>query len=150
MKEKIKNIFYLFFPIFMGFIIGLITKDSISYNDMIKPPFSPSPIVFPIAWSILYLLIGISYYLLKKEKDTKLESIIYYLQLFFNFTWPIIYFVFNFQILSVIWIIILLFLTIFMTYLFYQKNKLSAYLLIPYILWLIFATYLNIGTTILN
>ncbi len=150
MKEKIKNIFYLFFPIFMGFIIGLITKDSISYNDMIKPPFSPIPIVFPIAWSILYLLIGISYYLLKKEKDTKLESIIYYLQLFFNFTWPIIYFVFNFQILSIIWIIILLFLTIFMTYLFYQKNKLSAYLLIPYILWLIFATYLNIGTTILN
>ena len=150
MKEKIKNIFYLFFPIFMGFVIGLITKDSIRYNDMIKPPFSPSPIVFPLAWSILYLLIGISYYLLKKEKDTKLESIIYYLQLFFNFTWPIIYFVFNFQILSIIWIIILLFLTIFMTYLFYQKNKLSAYLLIPYILWLIFATYLNIGTTILN
>lgn len=150
MKEKIKNIFYLFFPIFMGFIIGLITKDSISYNDMINPPFSPSPIVFPVAWSILYLLIGISYYLLKKEKDTKLESIIYYLQLFFNFTWPIIYFVFNFQILSVIWIIILLFLTIFMTYLFYKKNNLSAYLLIPYILWLIFATYLNIGTTILN
>ena len=72
MKEKIKNIFYLFFPIFMGFFIGVIIKDSISYNNMIKPPFSPIPIVFPIAWSILYLLIGISYYLLKKEKDTKL------------------------------------------------------------------------------
>ena len=121
------------------------------YNDLIKPPLSPPGIVFPIAWTIIYLLIGISYTLLKeKGQVAKKTKQLYYSQLIFNYLWTFIFFVFKLRLLSVLWIIILDVLVIIMTYQFYKQNKLSGILLIPYILWLIFATYLNISIYFLN
>ena len=96
-KNKILSLFYIFFPLIMGTIIGLVTSNSIEYNNLIKPPVSPPSILFPIVWSILYLLMGISYFIYKKNIDTKgkLIPIIYYLQLFINLLWSIIFFVFE-------------------------------------------------------
>ena len=58
MKEKIKNLLYIFGPLLLGGLVGLLTKNSMEYNTLIKPPFSPPNNTFPIVWSILYLLIG--------------------------------------------------------------------------------------------
>ena len=121
------------------------------YNDLIKPPLSPPGIVFPIAWTIIYLLIGISYTLLKEKGEVPKETQqLYYTQLIFNYLWTFIFFVFELRLLSVLWIIILDILVIVMTYQFYKQNKLSGILLIPYVLWLLFATYLNISIYFLN
>jgi len=147
-----KKLFYLFLPIITGSIIGLIISNSIDYGMMVKPPLSPPGFIFPIVWSILYLLMGISYYLFKEKysEETKLESTIYYTQLIVNLLWSIFFFVLKFRLFTILWTIILLILVIYLIYLFYQKNKISAYLNLPYLLWLIFATYLTIGVYILN
>ena len=129
----------------------MITSGYMDYNDLIKPIVSPPGIVFPIAWTIIYLLIGISYTLLKEKGEVSKETKqLYYSQLVFNYLWTSIFFVFKLRLLSVLWIIILDVLVIVMTYQFYKQNKLSGILLIPYILWLIFATYLNISIYFLN
>ena len=148
----IKKLFYLFLPIICGSIIGLLTSNSIDYGVLNQPPLSPPGYIFPIVWSILYLLMGISYYLFKNKyyKDTKLESIVYYAQLAVNLLWSIFFFVLNWRLFSIGWTILLLLLVIYLIFLFYDKNKISAYLNIPYLLWLVFATYLTIGVYILN
>ena len=116
------------------------------YNDLVKPVLSPPEIVFPIAWTIIYLLIGISYMLLKEKGEVSKETKqLYFIQLLFNYLWTFIFFVFRLRLLSVLWIIILDVLVIVMTYQFYKQDKLSSILLIPYVLWLLFATYLNIS-----
>jgi len=145
-----KSIFYLFLPILIGGLVGFIIKDSIDYSNLIQPPFAPSKIIFPIAWSIIYLLMGLAYFIYRKKDNEFLEKFIYYFQLFVNAMWSIIFFVWKFRFFSIIWILLLVFLIILLMYLFSKKSKVSTYLLIPYILWLFFATYLNIGIYILN
>jgi len=138
----LKNLFYLFFPLVCGTLIGLLTSSFIDYNTLVKPPLSPPGYIFGIVWPILYLLMGISYYLLKKDNyDTQKESIIYYTQLTVNLLWSIFFFVLKWRLFTVFFTILLLGLVIYMIILFYKKNKVSAYLNIPYLIWLIFATY---------
>ena len=129
----------------------MITSGYMDYNDLIKPTLFPPGIIFPIAWTIIYLLIGISYTLLKEKGEVPKETKqLYYTQLIFNYLWTFIFFVFRLRLLSVLWIIILDVLVIVMTYQFYKQNKLSGILLIPYVLWLLFATYLNISIYFFN
>lgn len=146
-----KKIFYLTFPLLLGTISGIITIDKTNYQTLIKPKLAPPGIIFPIVWTILYILIGLSYYLYKKNaKKNITEEIIYYIQLFINITWPIIFFTLNLRFLALIWVLILTILVYTLITLFIQKNKISAYLLIPYLIWCIFATYLNTGFFLLN
>ena len=151
MNNIIKNIFHLFLPVVLGGIIGFIISDYIDYSSLIKPPLAPPKILFPIAWTIIYLLMGLSYYIFKKnESDTFKEDLIYYTQLTINLLWSIIFFIFKARLLASIWIFILDILVIYMIYLFLKKVKISAYLNIPYLLWRLFATYLTISIYILN
>lgn len=150
MKNKIKNIFYIFFPLLIGTIVGLIIKNNIDYSNLVKPPLAPPKILFPIAWTIIYLLMGISYYLLNKEKISSKEKIIYYIQLFINAMWSILFFLLKWRLFSCFWIILLNLIVLIMIIIFYNKNKTSAYLNIPYFIWIIFATYLTLGIYILN
>lgn len=151
MKNILKNGFYLFFPLIVGGIVSLLIAGKIDYTFLVKPPLAPPKIFFPIAWTIIYLLMGISYFLLKKNaKDLEKEEGAYYAQLFVNALWSIIFFVFKFRLLACFWIVLLDLLVIYMIYVFYQKHKISAYLNIPYLLWSLFATYLTIGIYILN
>jgi len=150
-KSKLITLFYLFFPLLIGALVGFIISGNIDYQNLIKPPLAPPKILFPIMWSIIYLLMGISYLVLKKNLvDTKYESKVYYLQLFINALWSIIFFVLKWRLVSVLWIILLDIIVIYMFKLFYKKVKLSAYLNILYIVWILFATYLTIGIYILN
>lgn len=150
-NEKLKKIVHALLPLIIGGIVGIITSNAINYNNLVKPALSPPAIVFPIAWTIIYLLIGLSYTLLKEKGEIPKETKqLYYTQLLFNYLWTFLFFVFELRLLSVLWIIILDVLVICMTYQFYKQNKLSGILLIPYVLWLIFTTYLNISIYFLN
>ncbi len=149
--KLIKNLFYIFFPLIIGITVSLLTRGNFNLNELKQPPLAPPSILFPIVWTILYLLIGISYYLYKKNTYTnKTEIIIYYTQLLVNALWSIIFFTLKLRFFSIIWILALIILIYTLITLFNQKYKPSAYLLIPYLVWCIFATYLNIGIYLLN
>ena len=151
MKSKLVSIFYLFFPLLVGIVVGFITSNYTDYSTLNKPLLSPPSILFPIVWTILYLLMGLSYFIIKKTDNSDFKTdLIYYLQLFVNAIWSIIFFVFELRLFAIVWIILLDIFVIYMIYLFYKKVKLSAYLNIPYLIWILFATYLTIGIFILN
>lgn len=138
-------------PITLGGLVGLIISQFMDYNTLQKPPLSPPGFIFGIVWSILYLLMGIAYgMLVYKGKSDAEVSKIYWTQLIINLIWPILFFVFKIRLFSSIWIIILLILVISMVIKFYKKDKIIGYSQIPYLLWIMFATYLNIGVYILN
>lgn len=134
-------------PLVLGTIIGLLSGLGDNYNNYIKPDITPPNIVFPIAWSILYTLMGISNYLFSKDGN---KNKYYIPQLIVNLIWPIIFFVLKWYFIAIIWIILLLVLVILMAYEYYKHNKIAAYLQIPYILWLCFATILSIQVFRLN
>ena len=138
-------------PVIVGGIVGVIISWAMDYTSLIKPFGAPPSILFPIVWTVLYILMGISYGILKSEgKNNKKIQIIYYTQLLVNSLWSIIFFTLKWRLFAFIWIIILIILVIIMIFEFYRKNKISGLLQIPYLLWIIFASYLNIAIYILN
>ena len=138
-------------PVILGGMIGLIISGSMDYSSLQKPPLSPPGILFPIIWTILYILMGVSYGILKDKNlvDEKINQI-YFAQLLVNLLWPIFFFVLKWRLFSIMWIILLAILVSIMIYRFYQKNKVSGLLQIPYLLWTLYATYLTIGVYLLN
>ncbi len=141
----------ILFPVILGGLVGLIISGSMDYKSLNQPPLSPPSILFPIVWTILYILMGVSYGILKEQSLVD-ESInqIYIFQLIVNLLWPIFFFVFKWRLFAFFWIILLAILVGVMIYSFYNKNKLSGLLQIPYLVWTLFATYLNLGVYILN
>lgn len=138
-------------PIIIGGIVGIIISGFMDYNSLIKPFLSPSSIVFPIVWTILYILMGISYGILESKGLNNYDTrLIYYLQLGVNALWSIFFFVFKWRGFSFIWIVLLIILVILMIIEFYRKNKIAGLLQIPYLLWIIFASYLNLMIYLLN
>ena len=147
----IKRIVYSLLPIVGGALVGLIISGYMNYGDMVKPPLSPPSYIFPIVWTILYILMGISYFIATKDKENDKElNQIYILQLLVNFFWPIIFFILKMYFTAFFWIILLIILVIIMIKELLKNNKISGYLQIPYLVWLLFATYLNIGIFLLN
>ena len=131
-------------------ISGNMTSD---YSEMTQPPFSPPPIVFPIAWIILYALMGTAAYLvyIKPERESRSRGLfIYAVQLAVNFSWSIVFF--RFMALSVAYAIIALLcvLVVLCAENFGKESKLAGWLMLPYIVWLFFALYLNAGVGVLN
>lgn len=147
---KIRNFFRIFLPLILGGIVGFIISGFIDYTELVKPPLAPPKILFPIAWSIIYLLMGISYYLYRKEYNDEKTIKLYYIQLAVNLFWSIIFFVFKWRLVSIFWIVLLDILVITLVKRFLETKKISAYLNIIYIIWILFATYLTIGIYILN
>lgn len=145
-----KNFFRLFLPIILGSIVGFLINSFIDYPELIKPPFAPPKILFPIAWSIIYLLMGIAYYFYRKNHNNKDTIKLYYTQLIVNVLWSVIFFVFKLRFFSIIWILVLDILVFKLSKKYFDTKKISFYLTIPYIIWIIFATYLTIGIYILN
>ena len=148
LKIYIKSILI---PVIVGGIVGRIINPFIDYGSLNKPPLAPPGILFSIIWPILYVLMGISYGILKSKKlvDTKV-SIVYYVQLGINALWSIFFFLLKWRLFSFIWILVLDVIVIYMIVLFYQKNKVAGILQIPYLLWILFASYLNIAMYVLN
>lgn len=135
-------------PVLLGTIVGLLINTD-NYQTLIKPVYSPPESLFPIMWSILYVLMGISSYIIYENNDK--ESLeIYKLQLFVNLMWSIIFFTFKFYLVSFVWILVLDSLVIYMIIKFYKTNKIASYIQIPYLIWIIFASYLSLGIYLLN
>lgn len=151
MKKIFSKLKYLVLPLLVGGIVGFIISKFIQYDNLNKPFLSPPQLAFPIIWTILYILMGISFGILGEKNllDSK-SKFLYYFQLLINALWSIFFFVFEWRLFAFIWIILLDIVVIFMTINFYKKNKLAGLLQIPYIIWILFATYLNLAFYLLN
>lgn len=137
MKINYKKLsIFILIPLILGTIVGLLTTPN-SNIDSILPPW-----IFPVVWTILYTLMGISSYLIY-EKTNEISKI-YISQLIVNLIWPFIFFKFKLFTLAFIWILLLILLVIIMIKEFLSKNKLAGYLQIPYLIWLFIATILNL------
>jgi Tryptophan-rich sensory protein (mitochondrial benzodiazepine receptor homolog) len=147
----------LLIPLGLGGAVGMVlalTGQFSDYRELFQPPLSPSPWVFFVAWVILYTLMGISsYFVLTADKPVGARSDalwLYFVQLGVNLIWPILFFYFDMRLAAFLWIIVLIALVIKMIVSFWFISKPAALLQIPYILWLLFAAYLNGATYILN
>ena len=142
-------------PIGVGALAAFLTRDSMDTFAMLnKPALSPPGFLFPIVWTILYILMGISSYLVitSGQGKNKIRDalIIYGLQLVFNFFWSIWFFQFGWYLFACIWRLILWVLIFNTIAAFYEISKPAAYLLIPYLLWVTFAGYLNFAIYLMN
>lgn len=151
-KRLIKNIAL---PLGVGVVSGFLTRGGVeSFNaTAIKPFFMPPGWIFPVVWTILYILMGISAYIVEasdSHKNKKFSLTLYYIQLFFNFVWSFIFFSFGSYLFAFIWIIILWVLVVATTVEFNKIEPKSAYLMIPYIIWVTFASVLNFSVYLLN
>lgn len=156
MKIKRKSlIISVAIPLLVGGLSSLVTRNSMKdFENLNKPPLSPSAIAFPIVWTVLFILMGIASYLVyqnggnSQEKTNALK--LYGVQLIFNFFWSVIFFNFKAYNFAFIWLLALLILVICTAVSFYKISKSAGYLFIPYILWVTFAGYLNLAIAVLN
>ncbi len=151
---KLKSlVISLLIPLAVGGLSGFLTMNSMEiYKNLNQPNFAPSPFAFPIVWTILYILMGISSYMIYESKSPlKNKALaVYAVQLIFNFIWPLIFFNAQMYLFAFIFLIALWLLVVWMIILFYKIKFVAAYLQIPYLLWLTFAAYLNFTIYLLN
>lgn len=157
MNSKIKTyIIGILIPLAVGGISALLTSGSMDiYQSINNPPLAPPPIVFPIVWTILFTLMGISSAMIYNTESAPLPQrksalYTYALSLIFNFFWSIIFFGGRAYLFAFIWLIILWILILGTIKKYLKINPLAAYLQIPYLLWVTFAGYLNFAIWILN
>jgi len=122
------------------------------FQNTVQPPLSPPAYLFPIVWTLLFLLMSVSAAIIYDSDDeiSPKALFLYMIQLTLNFWWCVLFFGFRLYFFSFIWLLLLLLTVFIMTVLFYRVNKLAGILQIPYILWLMFAAYLNFGIWFLN
>lgn len=139
-------------PLAVGGLSSLLTNKAMdSFSQLNQPPLSPPTWLFPVVWSILYILMGIASYkiaLSDKPNDTALT--LYGIQLGFNFLWSIVFFNLGWYLFAFLWLLELWLLILLTTISFYKISKSAAYLMIPYLIWVTFAGYLNYGVYLLN
>ncbi len=157
MWKKIKPyVISILIALGVGGLSALLTMGNMEiYNEVETPPLSPPSILFPIVWTILYVLMGISAAIVyTKRQDNFNEARMglraYAISLFFNFLWSIVLFNFKWFGFAFFWLLGLLFFIIKTIVCYFKVNKLAAYLQIPYAIWVAFAGYLNFGIWMLN
>ena len=155
MKNIFKLVISILIPLIIGFLGSFFTSSSVDswYTTINKPSFNPPDWIFAPAWTTLYILIGLSFYLVWRKyfgEDRKKVIAVYSLQLLFNLLWSMLFFGLKSPLLGLIGIIVLLIFIITNTIVFYKISKIAGYLLIPYLLWVSFASILNFSIFILN
>lgn len=150
-QNKLKAALLTALPLVVGGLSAAIAGDmsKVSYT---RPPLYPPAWVFPAAWTILYLMMGFASYLVYRDCDYLLNDAMkcYFYQLFVNFTWSIVFFRFEYYAAAAVVLIALLLLTVGTIAQFFEINKTAGKLMLPYIAWLIYALYLNVGVAVLN
>lgn len=139
-------------PLAVGGASAFLTRGGMeTFKTLDKPALSPPGWLFPVVWTILYILMGIASYIVLEADALKKSALTFYgIQLVFNFFWPIIFFNLECYLFAFIWLVLLwifIFITLIM---FYKISKPAGYLLIPYLLWVTFAGYLNLFIYFLN
>lgn len=158
--HKIKNLYKLIISVVGCELVGIgstpFTVGAIStwYVFLVKPSFSPPNWVFGPVWTLLYILMGVAFYLIWrqgwKKKKVRIAGLYFLLQLSLNFLWSISFFGLRSPVLGLVNIIALLVLIIMTMRQFYPLSKVAFFLLVPYLLWVSFATLLNASIVILN
>lgn len=142
-------------PLLVGALSALLTRESMMlFASVRKPPLSPPGWLFPVVWTILYVLMGIASYLVLASGDSK-EEIgkalnVYLYQLLVNFLWSTWFFNFQWYLFAFFWLVLLWVMILVTTVRFYRISKPAGYLMVPYLLWVTFAGYLNLGIALLN
>ena len=142
-------------PLAVGGLSAFLTRNDMDlYRNIITPPLSPPSWLFPVVWSLLYILMGISsarVYLSCSDKKAREHGLLSYgISLFMNFMWSIIFFKFGYFLFAALWLGVMLFFILRTVYYYSKADPLSAKLQIPYIIWSSFALYLNIAIYLLN
>lgn len=143
------------FPLLVGALSAFFTRNGMTelFSSVQKPPLSPPGWLFPVVWSILFILMGIGsskVYLCSASRERSRALKLYLFQLAVNFFWSIIFFNLEAFLFAFIWLLFLLVLIVSMTVAFKKCNKTAAFLQMPYILWVCFAGYLNFGIWLLS
>ena len=144
--KKMMNYWLIILPLAIGILVSLLVNFDL-YSRINLPDLAPPAIVFPIAWTILYLMMGVSLFL---NRENKKNTMIFYIQLAINYLWVFMFFMFEMFLGSFILIIILAVMILYTILEFYKHDKTSAYMLIPYLIWTVFASYLNWQIFMLN
>lgn len=152
-----KKIFSFLIPLFLtlaagGFSSFLIGDRFAIYQSIQPPPFSPPAGIFPIVWTILYVLMGAAAGLIQLTEGHAKENalLLYWCQLAANFIWPILFFVMEAFLGAFLWILLLDLLIVLTTVRFWKIRPISGMLMVPYLIWSLFATYLSFGVWVLN
>lgn len=152
-KDQSLFLIFLLLPLAIGAFSALLSGNmSNSYATFTKPSFAPPGLVFPIVWTVLYVLMGISSYLIVQSDhpDRRAALRIYFVQLFFNFMWSILFFGLSDYLLAFFWLLLLIGLVLIMIIRFCQIRPAAGILQIPYLLWCVFAAVLNYAVYLLN
>ena len=146
-------------PVAVGIISAALTGDAmLAYGHMNQPALAPPAIVFPIAWTILYILMGLGSYFLfmtypanqKQENNKRTALLIYFIQLVFNFTWSLFFFNAHLYFFAFAWLMVLWLMIIALIVKSTSVSFKATVMFIPYLLWCTFAAYLNLMVAILN
>ena len=153
--KKDELIISILIPLAVGAVSAYLSSDVMTmFQNMRQPPLSPPGWLFPVVWTILYTLMGISSYIIYRqeaEPTVKKRALwIYAAQLIVNFFWSIFFFRLEWYWFSFFWLILLWILILAMILQFQKINKTAAYLQIPYLIWVTFAGYLNLSAALLN
>ena len=149
-----KLIACLALPLAVGGLATVLSGGMDNYGMFEKPPLSPPGWVFPVVWTVLYLLMGYASYRVltsgASTADIRRAWLFYGLQLLANLIWPLLFFGGQLYLTSLLWLIVLWILIFLTIWIFSKVDERAGDLLIPYILWVTFAAYLNLGVYLLN
>ena len=145
----------LVIPLAVGGLAALLTGGGMdTFETLNQPPLSPPGWLFPVVWTILYILMGIASYLTLTSggsvKSIRNAILLYAIQLAFNFLWPIFFFGLSAYLFAFVWLVVLWLLILATTVSFYRLSNIAGRLMIPYLAWVTFAGYLNLGIYLLN
>ncbi len=148
-------IFCLLLPLGVGVASALLTRGGMQmFEALQKPPLSPPGWLFPVVWTVLYLAMGLASYRMSVSDANTGEKLVawavYGAQLFFNFFWSIWFFGMRLYAFAFVWLLVLWALVLMTLILFYRIRKSAGLLLLPYLVWISFAGYLNLGIALLN
>ncbi len=157
MKVAVVNLKRLLIALAVPLAVGALSafasgSFSEQYAVVNKPPLSPPGWIFPVVWTLLYLAMGYASYLVMTVggRDAKDALTVYYVQLALNFLWPILFFRFRLYTFAIFELILLIAAVTVMVIRFSHVEERAGYLTLPYLIWLCFALYLNIGVAVLN
>lgn len=147
-----KLILCLAIPLGVGGLSAFVTQAGMEAFQMLnKPAFTPPEWLFPVVWTLLYILMGLgSYFVLTSEKPDRTALTVYGLQLVFNFLWSVFFFGLGWYLFAFFWLILLWFLIVATMLLFRKNSRTAGWLTVPYLLWVAFAGYLNFSIYLLN
>ena len=151
-KRWIIGIICIALPLLVGVISALLTRSGMeSFDTIVKPLLSPPAWLFPIVWTILYVMMGVASYLVLTSEKLRTNALYAYsIQLFLNFFWAILFFNLQNYALSFVWLVLLWIAVLVTTVRFFRIRLVAGALMIPYLVWITFAGYLNLMIAILN